>query len=233
MGTLGDQLAAYLADYTPPVFPNFPGRGPGKTAGVLVPLVESPTGMRALLTVRSAHLRRHPGEVAFPGGAPDPEDRDLAATAVREAREELGIAHPRLIGRLARMPLYTSAWWLDPHVALVQEEGLVPDPNEVESLVAADLLAMLSANRLEGTAWPLPPGLDPQGRNTMFSPIFTLIDVQGRQQVVYGGTAHTLLELLEVCARAWNISLPEPDPSVWTWTDRGPRRNRSQGDDQG
>lgn len=46
-----------------------------------------------LLVHRSDHLRRHPGELAFPGGMAEPEDRDLPATARRELQEELGIAH--------------------------------------------------------------------------------------------------------------------------------------------
>lgn len=54
-----------------------------KPAAVLIPLVERPEGLHLLLTRRSAALRHHPGQISFPGGRQDPEDRDLIHTALR------------------------------------------------------------------------------------------------------------------------------------------------------
>lgn len=51
-----------------------------KPAAVLIPLVERPEGLHLLLTRRSAALRHHPGQISFPGGRQDPEDRDLIHT---------------------------------------------------------------------------------------------------------------------------------------------------------
>ena len=62
-----------------------------RTAAVLVGLVERPDGLRLLLTQRTAGLRDHAGQVAFPGGKMDPEDASPAATALREANEEIGL----------------------------------------------------------------------------------------------------------------------------------------------
>lgn len=61
-------------------------------AAVLIPLVLRPTGITVLLTQRTAHLRDHAGQVSFPGGRSEAHDADAAATALREAEEEVGLA---------------------------------------------------------------------------------------------------------------------------------------------
>ena len=62
-----------------------------RPAAVLVLLAEGPAGPELLLTERAAGLRKHSGQVAFPGGGADPGDGDAAATALREAAEETGL----------------------------------------------------------------------------------------------------------------------------------------------
>ncbi len=69
-----------------------PGReGEPTPAAVLVPLVNRPQGLQVLLTQRSADLPDHPGQISFPGGRVEPEDASLAAAALREAAEEVGL----------------------------------------------------------------------------------------------------------------------------------------------
>ena len=61
-----------------------------RQAAVLIPVVRRPQpGL--LLTQRSVHLRKHAGQVAFPGGAVDSTDASLIAAALREAEEEVAI----------------------------------------------------------------------------------------------------------------------------------------------
>ncbi|WP_272660478.1 NUDIX domain-containing protein, partial [Providencia sp. PROV112] len=60
----------------------------GKSAAVLLPIINKPNPT-LLLTQRSPFLRSHAGQVAFPGGASDPEDGTLVNTALREAYEEV------------------------------------------------------------------------------------------------------------------------------------------------
>ncbi len=67
-----------------------------RTAAVLVGLVERPDGLTMLLTQRTAGLRDHAGQVAFPGGKMDPDDASAAATALREANEEIGLPSERV-----------------------------------------------------------------------------------------------------------------------------------------
>ena len=62
-----------------------------RVAAVLVGLVDRPNGLHVLLTQRTAGLRDHSGQIAFPGGKMDPGDVSPAATALREAGEEVGL----------------------------------------------------------------------------------------------------------------------------------------------
>ncbi|MEN9891434.1 MAG: hypothetical protein RLY78_1729, partial [Pseudomonadota bacterium] len=58
----------------------------------LRPALDGQGGLQVLLTERTAHLRQHAGQIAFPGGRQDPQDADARATALREAHEEVGLA---------------------------------------------------------------------------------------------------------------------------------------------
>jgi len=67
----------------------FPGF---RRAGVLVPLFRTSDGLRALLTVRTESVETHKGQISFPGGMMDEDDRDIVQTALREACEEIGLS---------------------------------------------------------------------------------------------------------------------------------------------
>jgi 8-oxo-dGTP pyrophosphatase MutT (NUDIX family) len=97
----------------------FEGRQPA-AASVLVPLVVRETGLQVLLTRRTDHLHDHAGQISFPGGRQDPEDRDERDTALREAEEEVGLQLAQ-IEVLGHLPTYTTVtnFVVTPVVALV------------------------------------------------------------------------------------------------------------------
>lgn len=108
----------------------FSDRAP-QHASVLVPIImrDHPT---VLLTERTTHLSNHSGQIAFPGGKADEGDVDAAATALREAQEEVGL-DPAFVQVLGVMPHYVtgSAFIITPVVALVQP-GFTLTPNAYE-----------------------------------------------------------------------------------------------------
>ena len=110
-------------------------------ASVLIPLVERKDGLTVLLTQRTTHLSSHSGQVAFPGGKADPEDRNATATALREAQEEIGLAS-QFVDVLGEFPVYTtgSAFIITPVVALVRNGFTVSaNPHEVADIFEVPL----------------------------------------------------------------------------------------------
>jgi 8-oxo-dGTP pyrophosphatase MutT (NUDIX family) len=87
---------------------------------VLVPLFLAPADgePHAVFTRRRADLRRHAGEISFPGGRRDPEDADLRETALREAEEEIGLprAEVRLLGELPPVSTFVTNYVIHPYV---------------------------------------------------------------------------------------------------------------------
>ncbi|MHB1568514.1 MAG: NUDIX hydrolase [Solirubrobacteraceae bacterium] len=96
----------------------------GRTdAAVLVAIFVRAGRLHAVLTRRRDDLRRHPGEISFPGGRRDSADPDLVATALREAHEEIGLepSAARVLGALQPTPTIVTGYSIYPFVALIDD----------------------------------------------------------------------------------------------------------------
>lgn len=118
--------------------------GPGVEAAVLVPVYGWPEEPGMIFTERRADLRRHAGEISFPGGRRDPGDADLAATALRETAEEIALdpAVVELRGALPAISTFVTNYRVHPFVGLVPdplELNLQPNPGEVETVLTVSL----------------------------------------------------------------------------------------------
>ncbi|WP_448582048.1 CoA pyrophosphatase [Thermaurantiacus sp.] len=157
---------------------------PGVPAAVLVPLLtrREPT---LLLTERTAHLRNHASQVAFPGGRIDPADSGPVAAALREAQEEVGLA-PSLVRILGQADPYLTAtgYTVTPVIgAIPPDPPLCLNAEEVADVFEVPLaFALDPANhQLREAEW--------RGRRRRFY----VIEWQGR--TIWGATAAILVNL--------------------------------------
>ena len=204
-----DRVRKAMNAYQIKAFPESLLRRNPHPAGVLVPLVWKPE-LVAILNLRPETMRRHAGEVCFPGGRPEAGDHDLSATALREAREELGITEATVLGQLSAMPLYNSAYRLVPFVAHVPEQTLDLSSGEVERVFEVGLAELYDRDHIDAIPYEW------QGKEGL-SPIFTLAD----GVIMYGGTAHTFLELLTVLAPTFHAQVPPLKAGAIGWGDLG------------
>ncbi|WP_029012413.1 CoA pyrophosphatase [Niveispirillum irakense] len=116
-----------------------------RDAAVLVPLVDRPDGFTVLLTQRTAHLAAHAGQISFPGGRVEPEDKDPHDTALRETEEEIGLPRHR-IELLGHMDTYITrtGFRVVPVVGFVRPPFILnPDPHEVAEIFEVPLSFIL------------------------------------------------------------------------------------------
>jgi 8-oxo-dGTP pyrophosphatase MutT (NUDIX family) len=125
-----------------------------KDAAVLVPVIDDGDEAKVILTQRTATLRKHSGQIAFPGGAVDPEDGSPERAAMREAEEEIGL-DPRFVETLARLPQYyaMTGFRITPVLSIVKRGfDLKLNPAEVDDAFEVPLSFLMDeANHQRGT----------------------------------------------------------------------------------
>lgn len=128
-----------------------------RPAAVLMPILETGQGARVILTKRSALLKHHPGQVAFPGGRIDDTDADAVAAALRESHEEIGLT-PDNVDILGQLPPHetVTSYTVTPFVGRIRAPFTpVPETGEVAEVFSVPLPFLLDpANyRVERRRW--------------------------------------------------------------------------------
>jgi len=172
----------------------------GRTdAAVLLPLFGWPDDPGLIFTERRADLRRHAGEISFPGGRQDEGDADFAATALREAEEEVGLSRGavEVVAELEPLATQATGWLVHPFLGRV----------------APDTRWRLQETEIVGILTPAARTLaDPSSRATLpFSSLWFRepllvdgIDVEGH--VLWGMTLRLLDDVLpRLLAGAWEV----------------------------
>ena len=157
-----------------------------KDAAVLVPIYQSGGELHAVFTKRRDDLRRHAGEISFPGGRQDFPDEDLRFTALREAEEEIGLATSdvELVGALPPTGTFVTGYKIHPFVGVI-EPGKVWDmqPTEVEIVLEFSLRDLVRGHEMKRLVRKGVP---------IKTPTYT---VDGN--LVWGATARIVQHLLE------------------------------------
>ncbi|WP_025821381.1 CoA pyrophosphatase [Shewanella marina] len=113
----------------------FPNDKMHRQAAVLLPLLPVNNNLQLLFTKRPMHMKSHPGQVSFPGGKSENEDKSLIATALREAHEEIGLA-PNNVDVIGQFPTMNtiSGFKVTPVIGFIKQPfEIILDPNEVDS----------------------------------------------------------------------------------------------------
>ncbi len=121
-----------------------------RKAAVLILLVEREDGIHILFTERTAHLSTHAGQISFPGGGAEPQDKDMAATALRESWEEIGL-DPENVRIIGQLPAYITRSGFDVTAVvgvLERPQKWMPDENEVAAIFDTPLEHILKTGEL-------------------------------------------------------------------------------------
>jgi 8-oxo-dGTP pyrophosphatase MutT (NUDIX family) len=157
-----------------------------RQAAALLLLYPHVEGAAVALTVRASNLARHPGQISLPGGATDPGET-LAAAALREAAEEIGVdpAAVRVLGELTPVHVLVSGFTLHPVVGITDRRpDFVRAPDEVEEILEVSLDHLRDASRIR-------QGIRMRDGVAVEYPYFDLLGHQ-----VWGATAMVLGEFI-------------------------------------
>jgi 8-oxo-dGTP pyrophosphatase MutT (NUDIX family) len=165
-----------------------------KRAAVLIPLFKKNGEYYILFTRRTDKVEHHKGQISFPGGRQDKKDKDLLTTALREAREEMGIEKKdvRILGELDDICTATTDFCVSPFVALIPYPyPFKVNSREIEEVIEVPLSVLLDESRFR------------QELHKRDGKPFLVYFYRHKDHTIWGATATILKQLLDL--------LPEED----------------------
>jgi 8-oxo-dGTP pyrophosphatase MutT (NUDIX family) len=183
-----DDIRSRLSSYEPKRIP--PEERP--LAAVLIPIYRVGDDFHIVLTKRTDRVEHHKGEISFPGGARDPEDVDLMATALRESHEEIGL-HPKHVEVIGRVDdfITVSQFHVTPYVGVIDPDAS-PYRWLPQELEVAEILEVPMPHLLDPVNLVLESRILSDGRTA------TMESFKWREHLVWGATARMLKNFLDV-----------------------------------
>lgn len=182
----GDAHEPFRAVSVGDVKPLFDHKLPPKPGGVLIALFESNGRIKFPLIKRQEYLGAHSGQISLPGGKCEPGE-DVVTTALREAREEIGISESSVsvVGTLSDFFVMPSNFMVTPVLGyLSSPPKFFPDPHEVNRIIEADLSDIVQPEAMKQKE------ILAAGKFRMIAPHFEIDN-----EIVWGATAMMLNEL--------------------------------------
>ena len=178
----------YLASH--PAMVEIDSRNSLRPASVLIPIICVDNTWALLFTRRSESLRKHRGQVAFPGGGADVNDADPCQTALRESNEEIGLNsdNVQILGYLPSVPT-VSHYWVTPVVGWIQKPfKIVMSKDEVARVFTVPIEWLADPKNVSYKKLETPWGTK---QSVVF---FNKYD----EELVWGFTGSLTLKLLEI-----------------------------------
>jgi 8-oxo-dGTP pyrophosphatase MutT (NUDIX family) len=168
-----------------------PLNGPGRTpAAVLVPIFEKQGQDHILFIKRTEWVEKHKGEISFPGGVREAEDRTLLDTALRECAEEIGLApeDAEILGELDDVISFKTNYIISPFVALIPwPYPFRREERETEEIIEAPISALQNKGHLQQVK---------RDGETV-----TTYSYRYQGRVIWGATARILSDFLDIYTR--------------------------------
>lgn len=185
----GNNAHELLKPVTRRNYPAEPDLSKAKPSSVLVLFYPADESIRLIFIQRPLYDGVHSGQIAFPGGAFENDDKDFEETALRETKEEIGIPinDISVIGKLTNLYIPPSNFLVYPYIGYLQNiPQFDPDPQEVQEVFSLDIEELLKKECLQER--------EVAGRSYKFNvPCFYLND-----RLIWGATSMMLSELLEI-----------------------------------
>ena len=162
---------------------------PHRICAVMLALFEEHEQIKIPFIIRPKTNRVHAGQIAFPGGGREEQDKDLRETAIRETFEEVGIVIPlaQTIGTLSNMYVPPSNSLITPVISFLKERPIYQlDPKEVDEVLEVSLKDLLNEDNQAIKIISSPKG-------TVEMPAF-----QVGNHLIWGATARVLKELVKI-----------------------------------